>query len=91
VLRGMLIVGDESMSMEHPLGGGAGEGEASSDYLWWPPHKVSGRYLASWLAGETVHGDPSPPARPIEVEVSLPHEWHREPMALDPLSPPATD
>jgi sulfide:quinone oxidoreductase len=91
VLRGMLIVGDESMSMEHPLGGGAGEGEASSDYLWWPPHKVSGRYLASWLAGETVHRDPSPPARPIEVEVSLPHEWHREPMALDPLSPPRTE
>ncbi|HET8593294.1 MAG TPA: FAD-dependent oxidoreductase [Solirubrobacterales bacterium] len=88
VLRGMLIVGGESLSMEHSLRGGAGEGDTSSDYLWWPPHKVSGRYLAAWLAGETVHTQPRPPARPLEVEVALPHEWHREPMALDPLAPP---
>ena len=87
VLRGMLIVGAESKSMEHSLRGGAGEGETSNDYLWWPPHKVSGRYLAAWLADETVHTDPEPPSRPLEVEVALPHEWHREPMALDPLGP----
>ena len=88
VLRGMLIVGEESLSLEHSLRGGAGEGETSSDYLWWPPHKVSGRYLAAWLADETVHTDPVPPARSVEVEVALPHEWHHEPMALDPLGPP---
>ena len=88
VLRGMLIVGGETISMEHPLGGGAGEGAASSDYLWWPPHKVSGRYLAPWLADGTVHADPTPPSRPLEVEVALPHEWHREPMTLDALGPP---
>jgi sulfide:quinone oxidoreductase len=91
VLRGMLILGEESLSMEHSLRGGEGEGESSTDYLWWPPHKVSGRYLAAWLADETVHADPHPPARSVEVEVSLPHEWHREPMALDPLAPPPAD
>ena len=91
VLRGMLLTGDESLSLEHGLTGGTGEGEASSDYLWWPPHKVSGRYLAAWLAGETVHRDPEPPARALEVEVSLPKEWHREPMALDPFGGPRID
>ena len=36
---------------EEPVAaGGGGEGVASPDYLWWPPHKVSGRYLAPWLA-----------------------------------------
>jgi sulfide:quinone oxidoreductase len=88
VLRGMLLTGEESLSLEHSLTGGEGEGAASSDYLWWPPHKVSGRYLAAWLAGETVHLDPQPPVRSLEVEVALPKEWHRDPMALDPFGPP---
>jgi len=88
VLRGMLITGGESLSLEHPLTGGEGEGTASTDYLWWPPHKVSGRYLAPFLAGVSVHADPTPPGRTIEVEVALPKEWHREPMALDPLGAP---
>jgi sulfide:quinone oxidoreductase len=84
VLRGKLITGDETLSMRAKVAGGGGEGEASPDYLWWPPHKVSGRYLAPWLAGETAHRDPEPPARAIDVEVELPREWHREPMGLDP-------
>ena len=87
VLRGKLLTGDETISLQHELSGGAGEGTVSDDYLWWPPHKVSGRYLAPWLAGETVHDDPEPPRRSIDVEVSLPKEWHREPMALDPYGP----
>jgi sulfide:quinone oxidoreductase len=84
VLRGMLLTGEESLSLSHSLTGGEGEGSASADYLWWPPHKVSGRYLAPWLAGRTVHAEPEPPSRPLEVEIALPREWHREPMALDP-------
>lgn len=85
VLRGKLIVGDETMDMRTEVTGGRGEGVVSPDYLWWPPAKVSGRYLAPWLAGDDTHGDPEPPpAHTIDVEVSLPHDWHREPMALDP-------
>jgi sulfide:quinone oxidoreductase len=91
VLRGMLITGGESISLEHPLTGGEGKGEASIDYLWWPPHKVSGRYLAPLVAGETVHSDPAPPGRTIDVEVALPKEWHSEPMALDRFAAPPLD
>jgi sulfide:quinone oxidoreductase len=86
VLRGMLLTGEESFSMRQDLTGGTGEGAASADYLWWPPHKISGRYLASFLADE-LPSDPEPPWRPLEVEVSLPKEWHREPMSLDPYGP----
>jgi sulfide:quinone oxidoreductase len=87
VLRGKLLTGEETMSMRADVGGGAGEGVASPDYLWWPPFKVSGRYLTPWLAGEETHGEGAPPIRSVDVEVALPREWHREPMALDPYTP----
>jgi sulfide:quinone oxidoreductase len=88
VLRGKLLTGDESLHLKTDLAGGAGEGRATLDYLWWPPHKISGRYLAAWLGETTPHVDLEPPRHPIDVEVSLPREWHREPMALDPYGPP---
>ncbi|HZA89340.1 MAG TPA: FAD-dependent oxidoreductase [Solirubrobacterales bacterium] len=83
VLRGKLLTGAESLDLRHDLTGGRGEGAVSPDYLWWPPHKVGGRYLAAWLAHEEPRGL-EPPSRPIEVEVALPVEWHKDPMALDP-------
>ena len=61
VLRGQLIVGAESLNLRHDVTGGHGEGTASADYLWWPPHKVSGRYLAPWLAKQSPHPEPAPP------------------------------
>ena len=91
VLRGRLLTGDESLSMSADVAGGGGEGVVSLDYLWWPPHKVSGRYLPAWLAGTDPRIDPEPPRHSLEVEVALPTEWHREPMALDPYGPPDTD
>lgn len=87
VLRGKLFVGEESLYLSHDLTGGTGEGESSFDYLWWPPHKVGGRYLAPWLARESLDFEAEPPVRPLEVEIALPKEWHRDPMALDPYSP----
>lgn len=83
VLRGMLLTGDESLSLRHDVAGGGGEGSASSDYLWWPPHKISGRYLAPFLGHETVHDDAEPPGGYMEVDLALPMEWHEQPMALD--------
>ena len=62
VLRGMLLTGDDSLSLAHSLTGGEGEGSASADYLWWPPHKVSGRYLAPWMAGGRCIANRSPRA-----------------------------
>jgi sulfide:quinone oxidoreductase len=82
VLRGQLITGGESLHLKHELAGGRGEGRASLDYLWWPPGKVAGRYLAPWLAGTTPDEGLEPPSRPLEVEVALPHEWHGEPLGL---------
>jgi sulfide:quinone oxidoreductase len=82
VLRGQLITGVESLHMRHGLTGGQGEGVVSPDYLWWPPQKVAGKYLAAWLG----HTDPSelvPPLSPLDVSVSWPHEWHAIPMAWD--------
>ena len=91
VLRGQLLTGEESLHLKHDLTGGTGEGTVALDYLWWPPHKISGRYLAAWLGGTTPRGDPEPPRRPIEVEVALAPEWHRNPMALDPYGPLGVD
>jgi sulfide:quinone oxidoreductase len=83
VLRGQLLTGMESLHMKHGLAGGEGEGEASLDYLWWPPQKVAGRYLAPWL-GHGEPGDLDLAARPIEVDVSWPQEWHETPLTSDP-------
>jgi sulfide:quinone oxidoreductase len=88
VLRGQLITGAESLHLRHDLTGGHGEGNASLDYLWWPPHKVSGKYLAAWLAHELPRTDPD---LLIDVEVPLMHEWHEQPMALDPYAPLDTE
>lgn len=89
VLRGKLITGEETLSMLADVAGGAGEGAASADYLWWPPHKVSGRYLAPYLVGATPYEDPEPPGHSLDVEVALPMEWHREPMRVDAYGAPA--
>lgn len=86
VLRGQLLTGDDSLYMRGDLEGGHGEGRASPDALWWPPNKVVGRYLASFLASQEPQSAPPPPFEPLDVEISLPQEWHGEPMALDPVS-----
>ncbi|HSD25267.1 MAG TPA: FAD-dependent oxidoreductase [Solirubrobacterales bacterium] len=91
VLRGKLLAGDESINLRAAVAGGGGEGEASLDVLWWPPQKISARYLAPLLYHGQVQEDLEPPRRSLDVEVALPREWHEEPMALDPLEPPRVD
>jgi sulfide:quinone oxidoreductase len=91
VLRGKLLTGDESVHLSAEVAGGGGEGEASLDCLWWPPHKISARYLAPLLYHGGVHAEPEPPRHSLDVEVALPREWHEQPMALDPESPPQVD
>ncbi len=91
VLRGKLITGDESLHLLADVAGGGGVDKASLDCLWWPPHKISGRYLAPFLASSEVHAEPEPPRHSLDVEVALPTEWHSEPMALDPYSSPRVD
>ncbi len=91
VLRGKLLTGEESVNLRAEVAGGGGEGVASLDVLWWPPQKISGRYLAPLLYHGQVREDPQPPRRSLDVEVALPREWHAEPMAIDPLEPPKVD
>lgn len=90
VLRGKLLTGDESVSLRAEVGGGGGEGEASADVLWWPPHKISGRYLAPLLYHGEVHEEPEPPRHSLAVEVALPYEWHEQPQ-VEPDTPPKVD
>jgi len=50
VLRGQLITGRESRFMRTNLSGREGDSaETSPEALWWPPTKVSGRYLSPYL------------------------------------------
>lgn len=90
ILRGKLLTGEASLHMRHDPAGGAGEGTAAEDYLWWPPHKISGRYLAAWLAQSMPH-EPEAPRPPLDVEVAMPHDWYKEPMAVDPYGPLGVD
>jgi sulfide:quinone oxidoreductase len=87
VLRGQLIGSEEPLNMRQDIGGGAGDGVASLDYLWWPPQKISGRYLAPWLAGDDQSDAPVPPKNLIDIEVPMPGNWYESPMSLDPYSP----
>jgi sulfide:quinone oxidoreductase len=78
VLRGKLFTGPESLSMRSAIAGGEGEGAVSPDPLWWPPAKIAGRYLSNLFEGE-AGSDVDPGGRPLEVDVSWPHEWHAQP------------
>ena len=90
VLRGKLLTGDESVHLQAVVAGGGGEGEASLDRLWWPPQKISARYLAPFSITPRPGGSratapfPGRRGRPAK-------EWHEEPMALDPYGPPRVD
>ncbi len=75
VLRGQLLTGDASLHMRTDIAGGGGEGTASLDRLWWPPHKISGRYLAPLLYRTEVHEAGHPPGELIEIEEPLPDSW----------------
>ena len=51
VLRGVLMTGGADRFLRAELAGGRGStGAADAQALWWPPTKVSGRYLAPYLA-----------------------------------------
>ena len=79
VLRGTLLTGMESLHLRHRISGGGGEGVASAEQLWWPPDKISGRYLSAALSGFVSRSDVDPALQPLEVEVAWPREWHSQP------------
>ena len=75
VLRGQLLTGEASLQMQADVAGGRGEGTASLDRLWWPPHKISGRYLAPLLYRGDVHAAGRPPGDLLEIDEPLADSW----------------
>lgn len=82
VLRGKLLTGEETIYARRDASGHEGDGITSHDYLWWPPHKIGGRFLPAYLGHEDPHEDIEPPSHPLNVEVSLPHDWHEQPIII---------
>jgi sulfide:quinone oxidoreductase len=53
VLRGQLLTGGKPHFMRHDLRAQGMQDDASTDHiLWWPPTKIAGRYLASYIAAD---------------------------------------
>jgi sulfide:quinone oxidoreductase len=75
VLRGLLLTGRTPRFLRSELVGGFGESSVvSDDALWWPPAKITGRYLAPALAALEGLQAPQAPAGeagavPVEIEV----------------------
>jgi sulfide:quinone oxidoreductase len=54
VLRGVLLTGAAARYLRADISGRAGDDSTiSSQPLWWPPNKLSGRYLAPYLSRQT--------------------------------------
>jgi sulfide:quinone oxidoreductase len=52
-LRGLLLTGDSPRYLRSDISGGSGDDSVISDEaLWWPPNKLSGRYLATYLSNQ---------------------------------------
>ena len=72
VLRGVLLTGRGQQWIRRDLSAGDSEGEAERHALWWPPTKVTGRYLAPYLTAvdEAEFSDADRPAGQL-VEFSI--------------------
>lgn len=74
VLRGLLLTGGSPRYLRRELTGVGQVDTASPEPLWWPPAKIVGRHLTSFLAGFAGVESPREPARSpgvVEVEVEL--------------------
>ncbi len=75
VLRGRLLTGARDRFLRREAG--AADGTAGTEPLWWPPAKVSGKYLSPYLAAKGVvhlpsRGAPGGPGVDVHVPVSAP-------------------
>ena len=69
----MLLTGRGRDWLRADIGGGTGDPEAERHALWWPPTKVTGRYLAPYLyeiaEGEKAGEPTSPSGQPVELDL----------------------
>ena len=76
VLQGVLYTGGEPAYMRTPLGADAPEPSAPRSYsLWWPPSKIAGRFLSSYLtvsagAPRAPEIRPATDVVPVRVDVT---------------------
>jgi sulfide:quinone oxidoreductase len=72
VLRGRLLTGRGARWLRFDAAGGSGEGEVADHPLWWPPTKVSGRYIAAVLGdgGGELQDAPAEHGVPVEAHVA---------------------
>ena len=79
ILRGTLLTGGPARYLRADISGAAGDDSIlSEEALWWPPNKLSGRYLAPYLSGQFG-----------EASDVMPQDEHAIPVetALDPVAP----
>jgi sulfide:quinone oxidoreductase len=89
VLRGRLLAGRRDHFLRRELG--QPRGEATDEALWWPPAKVSSRYLAPYLAEHGLISLPLRHGAEPGVDVRVPLTWQQrrgaDVLGLSPLSP----
>jgi len=75
VLRGVLLTDTTARYLRADISGCAGDDSTiSREPLWWPPNKLSGRYLAPYLSrqiGDAADVMPAPAHRPTFAERPL--------------------
>jgi sulfide:quinone oxidoreductase len=79
VLRGTLLTGGPTRYLRADISGGAGDDSTvSEEALWWPPNKLSGRYLAPYLSSKTGEAADVMPQDQGAIEVDTPlHDLER--------------
>ena len=79
VLRGTLLTGGPTRYLRADISGGAGDDSTvSEDARWWPPNKLSGRYLAPYLSSKTGEAADVMPQDQGAIEVDTPlHDLER--------------
>ena len=79
VLRGALLTGGPARYLRADISGAAGDDSTvSEEALWWPPNKLSGRYLAPYLSSKTGEAADVMPQDQGAIEVDTPlHDLER--------------
>ena len=74
VLRGRLLTGRRDRFLRREAGDASGT--AASEPLWWPPAKVSSRYLAPYLADRDLVTLPPYDDQSEGIDVCIPVAWN---------------
>jgi sulfide:quinone oxidoreductase len=73
VLRGTLLTGGAARYLRADISGGVGDDSTVSDgALWWPPNKLTGRYLAPYLSSKTGEAADVMPQDTDAIQVDTP-------------------